>query len=92
MRVLGSELLQKSIGLVSIGSGQSADQGDLKVDELSSLDDAVGDGVALHNASEDVDQDGLHLGMGRKDLEGSLHLLNVGTPSDIEEVGRLSAF
>ncbi len=34
-----------------------------KVELLGGVDDALGDNVALHDASEDVDEDGLDLGV-----------------------------
>jgi hypothetical protein len=91
VRVLGSELLEHDVGELGVGAGESADEGDLQVDQLGRLDDAVGDGVALHDAAEDVDQDGLHLRVRTQDLEGSLHLLHVGASAHVQEVGRLAA-
>ena len=34
-----------------------------KVELLGGVDDALGDNVALHDASEDIDEDGLDLGV-----------------------------
>ena len=52
---------------------------------------AGGDGVAAHDAAEDVDQDALHLGVGEHQLEGLGDLLGGGAAADVEEVGRLRA-
>ena len=38
-------------------------------------------------AAEDVDEDGLHLGVVVDDLEGTGHDLGVGAAADVEEVG-----
>ena len=51
----------------------------------------VGDGVALHDAAEDVDEDPLHLRVGGDDLERRGHLLGGGAAADVEEVRRLAA-
>ena len=62
-----------------------------QADRLGSSDHAFGNGVALHDAAEDVDQDGLHVLVLQHDLEGFGHLLGGGTAAHVEEVGRLAA-
>ena len=54
-------------------------------------DDAVGDGVALHDAAEDVDQDALHLRILQHDLERLGDLLGGCAAADVEEVRGLGA-
>src|SRR5689334_3873624 len=55
------------------------------------LDDAVGDLVAGRDPAEDVDEDGLHRGVGEHDLQAVRHHLSARTATDIEEVGRADA-
>ena len=63
----------------------------MQVHGLASGDHARGDGVALHDAAEDVDQNGLDLGVLQHDLEGFGHLLGGSATAHVQEVGRLSA-
>src|SRR5690606_1250058 len=60
-------------------------------DFLDRADDAFGNHVAAHDATEDVDQYGLHVAVGKDDLERLGHPLLGGTTADIKEVGRLAA-
>ena len=46
----------------------------LEVDWLASVNDAVGDGCAVDDAPEDVDQQGLHVVVLGDDAESLLHL------------------
>src|SRR6185369_6510575 len=64
---------------------------DAQVHRLAGGDDAGGDGVALHDAAEDVDQDGLDLLVLQHDLEGFRDLLGGGAAAHVEEVGRRGA-
>lgn len=58
---------------------------------LDRADDALGDGVATHDAAEDIDQDGLDVVAGQNQLEGFLDALGIGAAADVQEVGRLAA-
>ena len=62
--VLFCEFLQHLVGEVGVCASQSADQGEFEVDQLGCLDDAGGDGVALHDTSEDIDENGFDIGVG----------------------------
>src|SRR6266702_7690002 len=53
--------------------------------------DAFGDDVALHDTTEDVDENALHVRVGGDDLEGGRDLLLAGAAADIEEVCRRHA-
>src|SRR4051812_11505292 len=50
--------------------------------------DALGDHVALHDTTEDVDQDALHVGIRGDDLESGRDLFLAGAAADVEEVRR----
>src|SRR5690606_915071 len=58
---------------------------------LAGGDHTFGDGVALHDAAEDVDQDALHFRVLQHDLEGFGDLLGRGATAHVQEVGRLAA-
>ncbi len=55
-------------------------------DLLQGPDDAVGDRVAGGDAAEDVDEDGLHGGVGEDDRESVGHDPGGGAAADVEEV------
>ena len=84
---LGEDLLP----LLHVGAFHAHHQRHLEPDLLRRLHDALGEHVAAQDAAEDVDEDGLHRGVGQDDLEGRLHLLGVGAAADVEEVGGLAA-
>jgi hypothetical protein len=66
-------------------------QGHLQADRLHGGEHAARDDVALHDPAEDVDEDALHVRVGRDDLEGRRDLLLARAAADIEEVRRLLA-
>lgn len=70
---------------------ESNDEGNVEADFLGSRDDAFGDDVAVHDAAEDVDEDGFHVGVAGDDLEGRCDLFLGGTTSDVEEVGGVAS-
>jgi hypothetical protein len=53
--------------------------------------DAVGDIVGAGDPAEDIEQDGLDLGIAGDDPEGVDDLLRIRAAADIQEVGRLAA-
>ena len=55
------------------------------------LDDALGDLVAAGDATEDVDEDRLHVLVEVDHLERRRHHVGVGAATDVEEVGGLAA-
>ena len=55
------------------------------------LDEATRDLVAAGDAAEDVDEDGLHGGVGEDEAHGLGDLVRAGAAADVEEVGRLAA-
>ncbi len=54
-------------------------------------DDTAGDDVAIHDTAEDIDEDGLDVGVLEDDAEGCGDLLGGGAAADVEEVGGLAA-
>ena len=52
---------------------------------------AFGDGVAVHDATENVDENGLDRWIAQDDFKCGLHLLLRGSTADIEKVGRIAA-
>ena len=65
--------------------------GDADVDPLERGDDAVRDLFTLGDATEDVDEDRLHVRVVVDHLERAGHDLGVGAAADVEEVGRRAA-
>src|SRR5574343_1511026 len=84
-------ILQDLLAHIFVGALHADDQRHGQVNFLGSCNHAGGDGVALHDAAEDIDQNALDLGVLEHDLEGFGHLLGRGTATDVEEVGRLGA-
>ncbi len=71
---------------LDIGAFESYDQWDGESDGFGGVDDALGDDVAAHDASEDVDEDAVDGGVGEDDAEGfGDGFFGRGT-ADIEEV------
>src|SRR6476661_3165389 len=65
--------------------------GRLVAEVLQGRDDAVGDGVAGGDPTEDVDEHALHGWVGQDDVQPVAHDLGRGATADVEEVGRLDA-
>src|SRR5207342_1455123 len=77
---------QDVLALLDVGAFEADDQRHLDVDLARGLDDAFGNDVAAHDAAEDVDEDALHGGIAKDDLEGGRHLLLRSAAADVEEV------
>lgn len=58
---------------------ETHDEGDGHAQLLSSFDDTFRDIVATHDASEDVDENALHIGVSVQDLKGLLDSLRGST-------------
>src|SRR5699024_7605078 len=96
IEIVGSDDVEAAVGkhflaLVHVSSFQPDDQRNLHFDILDRIDDAFGNGVAAHDATEDIDQNGLDLVVGENQLERLLDALGVGAATDVEKVGRLTA-
>jgi hypothetical protein len=76
--------------LIRVGAVEADDDGRPDVDPSQRLHDAVGNLLALRDATEDVDEDGLHAGVVVDDLERVRHHVGVGAAADVEEVRRLT--
>mmetsp|Transcript_34002 Transcript_34002/g.87180 ORF Transcript_34002/g.87180 Transcript_34002/m.87180 type:complete len:447 (-) Transcript_34002:25-1365(-) len=74
-----------------VGALEPDDQGLGEADVLARSHHALSHDVAAHDAAEDVDEDGLHVGVALDDLEGGRARLLVGRAADIQEVGRGAA-
>ena len=76
---------------VFVGALHAHHQRHAQVDRLAGDDDASGDGVALHDAAEDIDQNGFDLGVFQHDLEGLGDLLRGCAAAHVQKVGGLCA-
>ena len=63
-------VLENLAGAFDVGSFQADDDGNLEAHFLGRGDEGLGDGVALGDAAEDVDQHALDVGIGENDAEG----------------------
>lgn len=81
---------QQHEGREEVGTSQTNNKGHTQVDLLTGSNNALGDDVALHDSSKDVDEDGGHPGVTVQDFECLSHLLLVGTTTNIQEVSRAS--
>src|SRR5690606_14814446 len=92
----GGDHVQPALGehlapQLDVGPLEADDEGDVEADLLGRGDDGGGDGVALHDAAEDVDEDGLDAVVAQEDAEGLGDLGLVGAAADVEEVGGVAA-
>ncbi len=87
-----SDRLGSRIGatLVGVGAVETDDDGRVDVDPPHGLEDAVGHFFTSGDAAEDVDEDGLDVGVVVDDLERSGHDVGVGAAADVQEVGGLA--
>ena len=76
---------------LGIGALQPYDDGDLQVHVADCGDHPGGHHVATHDASEDVDEDALDVGIAGDDAERLLHGFLRGRAPDIKEVRRIAA-
>src|SRR5579875_1895195 len=58
---------------------ETQDDGHPHIQIFGSLDDALCEGIDAEDSAEDVDEDGLDVLVGEKNLEGMLNLLLVGS-------------
>ena len=68
------------------------DEWDFEADLLGRLHNTLRDDIALHDATEDVHQDGLDAIIGCDDLKSSRDLIDLRRTANVEEIGRLTAF
>src|ERR1700761_4595291 len=72
-----------------IGALKPNHQRHFQADFLHRGDHPLGDDVTLHDAAEDVDENALHVGIRRDDLESGRSLFLACPAADVEEVRRL---
>src|SRR5690606_6770444 len=74
-----------------VGPGKAHDNRQLDIQFLDRVDNALGDPITTIDASEDVDEQRLDVGILKDGPERLLHALWACTATDIEEVGGLAA-
>src|SRR5438067_3015574 len=79
---LGEDFLAQLL----VGALHAYDEGDLELDLARCRDDPGGDGVALHDAAEDVDQYRLQARIAQHDLERFSNFFGRRATADVEEV------
>jgi hypothetical protein len=88
---LRPEAFERGLAGRDVVALEADDEGELQPDFLDGFDDALGDHVAVHDATEDVHEDALHVRIAEDDLERGDHLVLRGAAADVEEVGRVAA-
>ena len=78
------------MGLLPVGSLQTSNNGYPQVHGLYDGDQALGDGIATHNTTEDVNKDSSDLGVRGDELESLLDGLRGGTSTNVQEVSRVT--
>src|SRR5690606_34852425 len=76
---------------LDVGALKARNDRNLHADFLHRGNHAFSDQVAAHDAAEDVDQDGLDLGVGKNELERLGDAFLGGAAADVEEVRRIAA-
>lgn len=66
---------------------ETHDDGHLDIELGGGGDNALGDDVTTHDATEDVDEDGVHFGVGSDETESLSDLRSCGTTAHVQEVG-----
>lgn len=79
------------MGLLHVGTLQTGNDGGAQVHLLHDVDQTLGNGVTADDTTEDVNEDGGHLGVAGDQLEGALDGSGGGTTADIEEVSGATA-
>ena len=74
--------------MLNVGAFEAHNQRHLQTDLFHSSDHALGDHVTAHDATKDVHQNALHVGVRGDDLEGFGHFLFGGAAANVEEVCR----
>src|ERR671936_78049 len=73
---------------LGVGAHQADHHGHVGLHLVEHLHDALGYRVAAGDAAEDVEHDGLDVGVTQDDAQGGLDLVLPGPAADVEEVGR----
>jgi hypothetical protein len=79
------------VSLLHVGTLETGNDGSAQTHILHNVDQTLGDGVTADDTTEDVDEDGRHLGVAGDQLEGALDGSGGGTTADVKEVGRAAA-
>ena len=90
--VLSDEIGNQFLTQISIGSDEAHRDGHLDLNLLGSIDNALGNHVALHNSSEDIDKDALYFRMSRQNFKCNFHLFSARTATHIKEISRHTTF
>src|SRR5205085_5932913 len=70
---------------------EANDEWHMKADLVEGFDDRASDGVALHDATEDVDEHRFDVLVGEQNAKGFGDLILVRAAADVEKVRRLAA-
>lgn len=74
------------VSLLHVGTLETGNDGSAQTHLLHDVDQTLGDGVAADDTTEDVDEDGRHLGVAGDQLESALDGSGSGTTTNVKEV------
>lgn len=75
------------MSLLHVGTLETGNDGGAQVHLVDNVDKTLSDGVTADDTTEDVDEDGRHLGVAGDELESALDSSGGSTTTDVKEVG-----
>lgn len=78
------------MSLLHVGTLQTGNDRSAETHLLNDVDKTLGNGVTADNTTEDVDENGRHLGVAGDQLESGLNSRGGSTTTNIKEVGRIT--
>lgn len=88
---LHAGLVNQLASLLHVGALETSNDGNLEVERLDGVDQAVSDGIATNDTAENVDKDGGDLGIASNKLKSLLDSSRGSTATNIKEISRLTA-
>jgi len=74
------------LGVINVGSFKTNNQRDLQLDTFAGVDDTIGDGGTVNDATENIDENGFNFWIFSNDSEGLLYLRLLHVAPYVEEV------
>src|SRR5204862_2378468 len=82
-----SRVAQDFLAQLDVGAFQAHHHGRFKAERFRCRHYAGGHDIAAHDAAEDVDQDGAHVGIAQNNFKAVFHLFRVGAAAHVQEIG-----
>jgi len=84
------KLTYQLVSLLHVGTLQTGNDRSAETHLLDNVDQTLSDGVTADNTTEDVDENGRHLGVAGNQLESGLDSSGGSTTANVKEVGRVT--